>query len=460
MTLRNPKLLQRSFSTFPNRSFLVEPALYNVTSQNHFERKETKIASLDNKLTITDLNLKDKRVLVRNDFNVPLTKTGEIADATRIESTIKTINYILEQGPQSLVLMSHLGRPNGLVDKKLSLKVVASKLQDILQRPVEFLPDCVGGEVELICQNPKKGSIYVLENLRFHPEETGKGKDKDGNKIKPSKSDVEKFRKSLTKLGDVFINDAFGTSHRAHSSMVGVDLPVKAAGFLLKKEIQAFQKILTNPERPYLAILGGRKVSDKILLIQKLLSQVDEMIICGAMAFTFSRFIHGIDVADSICEYDQEELVKEIVRSADELGVKLHFPIDHLCADKFDPNANICLVENPNNFPKGYLSLDCGPKTSEIYGNAILNAKTVVMNGMPGVFEMPRFAVGTKKLISAIVESKKRGASTIVCGGDSSASAHKFARPEQFTHISTGGGASIELLEGKVLPGIKALTDK
>ncbi|KAJ3448770.1 phosphoglycerate kinase [Anaeramoeba flamelloides] len=417
--------------------------------------------SLSNKLSITDLDLKGKRVLIRCDYNVPLDKeTGAITDPNRITATLPTLKYIMEKGARSLVLMSHLGRPSGRVVPKLSLRVVAEKLSELLEKPVTFLENCVGEKVEKACAQPEEGSIFLLENLRFHKEEEGKGKDEEGNVVKATEEETKKFRASLSKLGDVFINDAFGTAHRAHSSMVGVNLPQRASGFLLTKELTYFAKALEKPTKPYLAILGGKKVSDKILLIKNLLAKVDEMIICGAMAFTFKKFIDGVNVGKSICENDKEDLVKEIVVLAKKLDVKLHFPIDHLCADNFDNNANTILATDEEGINENYMGLDCGPKTSEIFKQVILRAKTIVMNGMPGVFELPTFAKGTISLVNALAESTSNGAATIVCGGDSSASVKKFGKSNEVSHMSTGGGASIELLEGKVLPGVAALSNK
>jgi len=417
--------------------------------------------SISNKLGIEDLDLKGKRVLIRVDFNVPQEKkTGKITNTQRIDGAVPTIQYALKQGAKSVVLMSHLGRPDGNVKPEASLKVVVPVLQDKLQREVTFLEDCVGSKVEEACKNPKDGSVFLLENLRFHPEEEGQSVDDSGNKKKATKEEVEAFRKSLTALGDVYVNDAFGTAHRAHSSVVGIQLDNRAAGYLMKKELDEFAKVLESPKKPLLAILGGAKVSDKIKLITNLLDKVDEMIIGGGMAFTFKKFNEKIEIGNSLCEKDAEKTVQEIISKAKEKGVKLHFPVDYVTADKFDKEANTGEATDQTGIKEGWMGLDVGPKSNELFKEVIQRAKTIVWNGPPGVFEMDKFEKGTKSMMDAVISATQNGTTSIIGGGDTATAAAKYKAEEKVTHVSTGGGASLELLEGKELPGVSALSSK
>ncbi|KAF2077049.1 hypothetical protein CYY_001681 [Polysphondylium violaceum] len=412
---------------------------------------------IGNKLSIDKVDVKGKRVLIRVDFNVPL-EGDKITSTQRIDASLPTINYCLEKGAKSIVLMSHLGRPDGLVKKEFSLAPVAKCLEEKLKRPIQFLDDCVGEQVEQQCADPKEGTVILLENLRFHVEEEGSGVDKDGKKVKADPESVKKFRASLTKLGDVYVNDAFGTAHRAHSSMVGVDLPQKAAGFLMKKELEYFAKALEDPKKPFLAILGGAKVSDKIKLIENLLDKVDEMIIGGGMAFTFKKFIDHKEIGSSLLQKDAEQLTKDVIAKAQKNNVKLHFPVDYVIADKFDKNANDKIVTEEEGIPEGWMGLDCGPKTRENNKEAILRAKTIVWNGPMGVFEFAKFEQGTKSAMDAVVKATENGAVTIIGGGDTATCAAKYETEDKVSHVSTGGGASLELLEGKELPGVTALS--
>lgn len=414
------------------------------------------------KLTVDEVDVKGKRVLIRVDFNVPMDKkTGKIKDTKRIVASLPTIKYVLDHGAHSVVLMSHLGRPNGRVVKSASLAPVAPAVEKLLGRKVTFLPNCVGPQIEAACKAPAAGSIFLLENLRFHIEEEGKGVDAQGKKVKAKPEDVTAFRKSLTSLGDVYINDAFGTAHRGHSSMVGVTLPVKAGGFLIKAELQAFAKALEKPQKPFLAILGGAKVSDKIKLINNLLDKVDEMIIAGAMAFTFKKVINNLSIGKSLFDAEGAKLVEGIMAKAKAKGVKIHLPVDYVTGDKFDKDAKIGFADDTTGIPEGHMALDVGNKTRALYVDVILRAKTIVFNGPPGVFEFPNFAGGTQAVLYAIVAATKLGgASSIVGGGDSASAAKQFHVARHLTHISTGGGATLELLEGAVLPGIKALSDR
>ncbi len=409
------------------------------------------------KKSIRDTDLSGKRVLVRVDFNVPQDKaTGAITNTQRITAALPTIRFILDQGA-SVVLMSHLGRPNGEVTPKFTLQPVADKLSELLAKPVEFLSDCVGNEVESRCAALKPGEVVLLENLRFHIEEEGKAKLEDGSSKKADPEAVAAFRASLTKLGDVYVNDAFGTAHRAHSSVVGVDLPEKLAGFLMQKELDAFAKVLDEPARPLLAILGGAKIADKIPLIRNLLDIADEIIIGGGMAYTFKKVLEGMEIGDSLFDEEGAKIVQELADKAKERGVKLHLPVDFVCADAFAPDAKTQITENT--IPAGWMGLDGGPKSRGIYREAILRAKTIIWNGPCGVFEFDAFAEGTKDMALAVAEATENGAISVVGGGDTATAAKKFGVDDKVTHCSTGGGASLELLEGKTLPGVAALSE-
>jgi phosphoglycerate kinase len=412
------------------------------------------------KKSITDVPLNGRRVVMRVDFNVPQDKeTGAITNPARITAALPTIKYILEQGA-SLVLMSHLGRPDGKKVQKFSLKPVAEKLQELLGRPVKFLPDCVGPEVEAACSSLKPGEVALLENLRFHIEEEGKVKNKDGTKTKADPEKVEAFRASLTKLGDVYANDAFGTAHRAHSSVVGVTLPEKVAGFLMQKELDAFGAVLENPKRPVLAILGGAKVADKIPLIRNLLDKADEIIIGGGMTFTFKKVLEGMEIGESLFDPEGAKIVGELMKKAKAKGVKIHLPVDFVCGDKFDAEAKSQAVDDKTGIPSGWMGLDVGPKSRQLFAEVIARAKTIIWNGPPGVFEFDRFAESTKNMAEAIAAVTAAGAISVVGGGDTATAAKKFNVVDKVSHTSTGGGASLELLEGKTLPGVANLSDK
>jgi len=415
---------------------------------------------LSNKLSLEQIDVKGKRVLIRVDFNVPL-KDGKVSDPLRIHEALPTIEHVLKQGARSVVLMSHLGRPDGKANKKYSLQPVVPVLEEKLGRKVTFLPECVGAEVERACAAPAEGSVILLENLRFHIEEEGSAKGADGKKVKADKAAVAAFRASLTKLGDVFINDAFGTAHRAHSSMVGVQLDTRAAGFLLRKELAAFSRVLEAPARPYLAILGGAKVKDKIQLIDNLLDKVDEMIIGGGMAFTFKKVIDGVQIGKSLFDEEGAKIVGRLVQKAKDKGVKLHLPVDWRVADKFAKDAKIDVVTEKQGVPEGWMGLDHGPLSARNAAQAIWRAKTLVFNGPMGVFEFPAFSSGTFSALQATAASTQlNGCYSIIGGGDTAAAVAQFGMAHLVSHVSTGGGASLELLEGKQLPGIVALSDK
>jgi phosphoglycerate kinase len=407
--------------------------------------------------SIRDLTLAGQRVLLRVDFNVPQDKiTGVITNNQRIVAALPTIKHALAQGA-AVVLMSHLGRPDGQKMAKFSLRPIAAELERLLGRPVKFLDDCVGPAIEAACARLAPGTVVLLENLRFHLEEEGKVKLADGTTQKADPIAVAAFRASLTKLGDVFVNDAFGTAHRAHSSIVGVGLPVKAAGFLMEAELKAFAAVLDQPQRPLLAILGGAKIADKIPLIQNLIKKADEIIIGGGMAYTFKKVTHGMEIGMSLFDADGAKLVPELVAQAKARGVKLIFPVDYICADKFDPQAATQPASDATGIPVGWMGLDGGPQSSALYRAAILRAKTVIWNGPSGVFEFEQFAGSTKAMAAAVAEATVRGSITVIGGGDTATAAKKFNIADRVTHCSTGGGASLEFLEGKVLPGVAFL---
>ena len=402
--------------------------------------------------SIRDLDLAGKRVLMRVDFNVPQDKqTGAITNTARIAAALPSIQFALEKGA-SVVLASHLGRPDGKVIAKFSLKPVADELAKLLGKPVAFASDCVGPVAEQAASALKAGDVLLLENLRFHIEEEGKVKLEDGTSTKADPEKVKAFRAGLSKLADVYVNDAFGTAHRAHSSMVGVTLPVKAAGFLMEAELKAFAKVLDNPERPLLAILGGAKIADKIPLINNLLDKANVLIIGGGMAFTFKKVVYGKSIGASLFDPEGAKIVQELVTKAAAKGVKLVFPVDFIAADKFAPDAATQIVGE--DIPEGWMGLDAGPKSIELYRETILSSKTIIWNGPPGVFEFEAFAGATKAMAAAIAEATAKGAITVIGGGDTATAAKKCKITDKVTHTSTGGGASLEFLEGKALPGV------
>ncbi|GFR35491.1 phosphoglycerate kinase [Thermobrachium celere] len=394
-----------------------------------------------NKKTVRDIDVRGKKVLVRCDFNVPQDKEGNITDDRRIVAALPTIKYLLENGAK-VILMSHLGRPKEGYDEKYSLKPVAKRLSELLGLEVKLAEDkeVVGENAVRLVSEMKEGEVVLLENVRFIKTET--------------KNDMD-FAKKLASLADIFVNDAFGTAHRAHSSTAGVAefLPA-VAGFLIEKEIEIMGKALENPERPFVAILGGAKVSDKINVINNLIEKVDRLIIGGGMAYTFLK-AQGFEIGKSLLEEDKIDYAKEMLKKAEEKGVKVYLPVDHVVAKEFSNDAEAMTVDVE--IPADYMGLDIGPKTIKLFEEAVLDAKTVIWNGPMGVFEMTKFAVGTKAVAEAL--SKVNG-TTIIGGGDSAAAVEQLGYAEKMTHISTGGGASLEFLEGKVLPGIAALNDK
>ncbi|XP_053697760.1 phosphoglycerate kinase [Sabethes cyaneus] len=410
-----------------------------------------------NKLSIENVDLKGKRVFMRVDFNVPI-KEGKITSNQRIVAALDSIKYALDKGAKSVVLASHLGRPDGNKNVKYTLAPVADELKKLLGRDVTFLNDCVGADVEGACKDPATGSVILLENVRFYVEEEGKGVDASGNKIKADKDKVKTFRESLAKLGDVYINDAFGTAHRAHSSMMGEGYSQRAAGLLLNKELRYFSQALDNPPRPFLAILGGAKVADKIQLIENLLDKVNEMIIGGGMAFTFLKVLNNMEIGGSLFDEEGSKIVQKLVDKAKKNNVQLHLPVDFVTGDKFAENAAVGEATVEGGIPAGHMGLDVGPKSQAAFAAPIARAKIIVWNGPPGVFEFPNFAKGTKAVMDGVVAVTKAGAVTIIGGGDTASCCAKWGTESEVSHVSTGGGASLELLEGKVLPGVDALS--
>lgn len=391
--------------------------------------------------TLKDFNFKDKKALIRVDFNVPLNDDFQVTDATRIVSAKPTIIKILEDGG-SCVLMSHLGRPKGVQDE-FSLKHIVNKIEDIYGVEVKFASDCVGAEAEEKANALQPGEILLLENLRFHEEET------KGDKA---------FAEQLSKLGDIYVNDAFGTAHRAHASttIVAEFFPVsKCFGSLLAKEIESIKKVMEDGEKPVLAVLGGAKVSSKITIIENILDKVDHLIIGGGMTFTFIK-AQGGKIGDSICEDDKMELAIDILKQAEEKGVKIHLPVDVVAANAFsnDAETQICDVKQ---IPDGWQGLDAGPKSIELFDDVVNQCKTILWNGPLGVFELESFAKGTIELGNSIANSTKNGAFSLVGGGDSVAAVKQFGFEDKVSYVSTGGGAMLESLEGKTLPGIAAI---
>lgn len=390
------------------------------------------------KMTVKDLDLKDKTVLMRADFNVPLDASLAITDDTRIRETVPTIKFILEKGAKKLVLMSHLGRPDGKRVDKYSLKPVAARLEQLTGERVKFFDDCVGDAVKGVSAATEK--IVLLENLRFHAEE-------EGNEAN--------FAKQLASLGEVFVNDAFGTAHRAHASTAGVNKFLKSgAGLLLEKEIKYLGDAVANPAKPFMVILGGAKVSDKIGVIENLLPKCDAIIIGGGMAYTFLK-AQGKAIGNSKLEKDKLDLARSLLDKAKTLKKEIVLPIDHVVVDTVDPKAATQVVGQ--DIPDGKIAVDIGPKTIELFNKKLAGAKTVVWNGPLGIFEMDAFSKGTEAVGKFLATVK---AVTIIGGGDTAAAVAKFKLQDKMTHISTGGGASLEFLEGKTLPGIAALSDK
>jgi phosphoglycerate kinase len=391
--------------------------------------------------TIKDINFKGKKALIRVDFNVPLDKSFAVTDDNRIRATIPTLKKILQDGG-SCILMSHLGRPKGGPEEKYSLKHTIKTTENLLGKSVQFASDCIGEEASTKAANLKAGEVLLLENLRFYPEE--------------EKGD-EAFAKKLASLGDIYVNDAFGTAHRAHASttIVARFFNEKCAGLVMAAELANAKKVLETAESPFTAIMGGAKISDKILIIERLLDKVDHLIIGGGMAYTFFKALGG-SVGKSLVEEDKLGLAKELIQKAKQKGVELHLPIDSIIADKFDAQAATDIANN-NSIKEGWMGLDIGPQAQQVFSKVIEASKTVLWNGPMGVFEMEKFAGGTRKIAEAVVTATKNGGFSLIGGGDSAAAVAQMGYSEKVSYVSTGGGALLEYFEGKVLPGVKAL---
>jgi phosphoglycerate kinase len=392
------------------------------------------------KKTVKDIDLKNKKIIMRADFNVPL-KDGSITDDTRINAALPTIKYILEQEGSSLILMSHLGRPKGKVVPEMSLKPVASRLSELLGKEVKIAPDCIGNDVKQLTEGMASGDVVLLENLRFHSEET---------------SNDPGFAEQLAGLADIYVNDAFGTAHRAHASTEGIAHKLPAvSGFLIEKEIKFLGSVLVNPEKPFIAIIGGAKVSSKIAVLESLLSKVSTLIIGGGMTFTFLK-VKGHEIGNSLFEEDYIDTAKALIENAEKSGVELILPEDHLVGSEFSENAKAEYVDGPD-VPEGKIGMDIGEKTLKKILKKLKEAKTIFWNGPLGVTEFNEFANGTLQVAK---EAANCNGTTIVGGGDSVAAVNKFGLAARIDHVSTGGGASLEFIEGKTLPGINALLSK
>ncbi len=394
------------------------------------------------KMTIDDIKFKGKKALVRVDYNVPM-ENGEITDDTRIIATLPTLHKLLDDGA-SLILMSHLGRPGGKVVSELSLRPVAKRLSEILEKKVEFINDCIGTKVKKRIDALKPGEIILLENLRFHPGEEKNSKN---------------FAQKLASYGDVYVNDAFAVSHRKHASVVGVPAILRpaCAGYLINKEIKYLGVLLENPPRPFVAIIGGAKVSTKIAVLENLLPKVDRLLIAGGMAFTFFATL-GLEVGKSLVEKDALDIAMQIWVKSEEMGGKMMLPVDVLVAKDIDDETTVKTVEY-DRIPKNWIGVDVGQSTIQLYNSALLDAKSVFLNGPMGIFEIEKFSEGTKAILETMAEITQQGSMTVLGGGDSAAAAKRFGFADSMTHISTGGGASLKFMEGKELPGIAALTD-
>ncbi|MFQ6091781.1 MAG: phosphoglycerate kinase [bacterium] len=396
------------------------------------------------KLGLDDIQLKGRRILVRADFNVPLDETGRLRDDTRIRAALPTIRAILSRGGKA-ILMSHLGRPKGRVQERLRLAPVAQRLEQLLKQRVVMAPECVGQTVEKTVSQLKEGEVLLLENLRFHPGET---------------SNDEEFSKQLARLGDVYVNDAFGTCHRAHASVVGVTkfFEQRAAGYLVLKELSFLGEALADPERSFIAIFGGAKVSDKIEVMHNLLKRVDGILVGGGMAFTFLK-AQGVDVGASLVEDDKVDVARAIIMETESAGVQIFLPLDCMVAREVEQGIETKVV-GFDEIPSGWKGVDIGSSTMNLFTKAILGAKTILWNGPMGVFEREPFAAGTEAVARALAKATAEGSVTVVGGGDTVAALSSFGLREKMSHVSTGGGAALQFLEGKELPGIGAITDK
>jgi len=402
-----------------------------------------------------------KRVFMRVDFNVPQDKKDPtiITNTQRIDGAIPTIKAVLAKGAKSVVLASHLGRPDGNVVDKFSLAPVAKIVEEKLGQKVVFLASIFGAETEAATKDPAAGTVFLLENLRFNVEEEGKGVAPDGSKTKADPAKVTEFRAAIRNMADIYCNDAFGTAHRPHSSMLGEGFDIKASGALMSKELDAFAKVLDAPQKPVLAILGGAKVSDKIQLIMNLLDKVNSMIVGGGMAYTFLKIRDGMSIGTSLYDEEGAKIVPDILEKAKKLGVEIILPVDFVISSKFGEDGEIKTATKEEGIPDGFMGLDCGPKSNEMNAAAVAASKTLIWNGPMGVFEMASFELGTKSLMDAVVKNTSAGSVTVIGGGDTATACKKYDTEDKVTHCSTGGGASLELLEGKDMPGMASLSD-
>ncbi|KAI7890079.1 3-phosphoglycerate kinase [Mucor mucedo] len=418
---------------------------------------------LPNVLLARDLSLEGKRILIRTDFNVPI-KDGVILDNDRILQALPTIQYVLDQKAHTVIIISHLGKPDGKMIEEYSLAPIAAYLQILLPKQrVRFLNDCIGEDVKRTCYDSNEGDVLLLENLKFHVEEEGyRPKDEQGRRAKEDEDSIKMFRSSLSQLADIYINDAFRISNKTYSSIVGIQLEQKAAGLLMQKELESLCKMMETPERPFIAILGGAKVSDKIQLIEKMLDKVNVLILCGGLSFTFLKTCNNMKIGNSLYDSrsDCEELATSLMNRAKEKNVKMVLPIDFVTASDFNKIPSV-LGYSTDHIPDDMMGLDCGQKSCQLFHDEILNCKTVFWNGSPGVFEFEdNFSKGTKAILNSIIQATEKGATSIIGGGDTAAIATRWASRSQFSHVSTGGNASLEFLEGKELVGVSSLTIK
>jgi phosphoglycerate kinase len=445
-------------------------------------RRETKnnpplnVRVLASKQNLSHIDIRGKRVLVRVDYNVPL-EEGKVTDTSRVDATLDTLRYLLDpaRGARCVVLICHLGRPGGNFDPRdWSLAPVRDILADRLPgHVVKFLPDCVGPEVERAIDTGSsvdnaatggRAPVFLLENLRHHIEETGEGVTSDKKKVKAETAKVAEFARQLSRLGDVFVFEAFGAAHRPHASVVDIDIPQRVAGLLMGKELDVYARVLGNPQKPFVAIIGGSKVSVKIHVIRHLLTVVDEMVIGGGMAYTFKKVLNNMAIGKSIFDQEGASEVPKIMEEAKRLGVTIHLPVDHVIADAFREDARTGITDDETGVPEGWMALDAGPRTRAHTSAVLDRASTILWNGPLGVFEMGPFAAGTLSAMNDLVVATRRGATTIIGGGDTGAASQKFfvgTRPvaDQVTHVSTGGGSSLVLMEGKMLPAVEALSN-
>lgn len=430
------------------------------------DNPELSCEAMTNKLTLDDVDCAGKRVLMRVDFNCE-SKAGHVLDDSRIKISINTIKYVLAKKAQCVVLIAHLGRPGGDYDRKtFTLFPVVEVLSRYLPgTKVHFLDDCIGPKIEEAIENAEAGTVFMCENLRFHIEETGSGIHQDGQQIIASPEDVTKFREGLSRLGDIFVFEAFGAAHRNHSSVIGISIPQRVAGLSMQREINVYAEVLSRPERPFLAIIGGSKVSDKIDVIENLFNLVDEIIIGGGMAYTFKKTLEGVDIGGSLFDKEGAMRVAKLIKKAQDNGVTVHLPVDHIIADNFSAEATIGITDDSKGIPDGWMALDAGPRSKETFSKVIARAKTVLWNGPLGVHELGPFASGTLSVMNDLVTATNAGAVTVIGGGGTGAASHRMyvgrgPVATQVTHVSSGGGSSLVLMEGKMLPGVQALADR